>query len=958
MQPLESDDLFMAEHDKNAVLTRLGIAAGRCGFLAGFSYYELSRLSTENAERVPEYLYCLLGSLTFSIACNGVWMWVSMYLGKRDSAAQLRANVRDIRKLAKCGYFFYQAACLLYAAGISQMVKVFNPTAVESSHLWGTFWHLLFLGEEYGMWIIIPLLVALELYFCYATQGLDSPRVKPSEHEADGILQLANRFAGRALFNVGFCQHALARYQYHVDGIYQQRTEFGMDRTPAIWMNAFFWHFVIGSTYCLLTVVYIATLFVVYIESVPTQCRQKYLSRVWAAWKYCRMSFHIGLVLALLGASLTGWGCSDVCDQPNVPGGACYAKVWYVPMATCSLAAGIIIIFRFYVRAYGRQVCREDQAGQACPELSKSRTDAATATMKMVGTIGDVGTIAAGFVMYNIATFDTDVIQGPLIDVDFNFGLTVWGSLFLWANWCAFAFGSAAALCVVEVELVYYDFRCREQQARFILGMRAAASSLCGVLMAWAMTCFLLAFGLFGLSKMRPMRVESLVVALLSGGLIMAEVVHLFQRRAQALRAADSAGPTHGDDHGDDALDGVRVQALRPHEIRLEQLSAGASRALLFGGFAYNAVSFIFRPSALLAPTYTIAMGLSFTSSIYVTVCEVAVNAVYTTLPSSRHQELFIKKIGGTLVRVQMAAVAYLMLFLAGFSIMGYIKLWTYDVQDYTEPIQIGYSYMYGWVQLVGALAAFAVIIPGAMHIRNLQRRMLRQDTVGFDDAMPVGDALAVHRTETEHDGRSWDVYSGALLSISNAMTFQTGNVFYEILFSAIGMNESLDYLYFGLSAVTLVLGCVGLVAASILLFWGNAVRASCRQHLVTQWLDETWHLQGCLKCVYTTSLLTWEGAMLFSSSVKYPKLWYASAGWSGFGILLVVGTGSYTRWLLSRRRQRPPTSRSFGCEGPGDGPEPASSAEEAADWMTDKDCTITSPIRVIRPTDRMPMGI
>lgn len=57
--------------------------------------------------------------------------------------------------------------------------------------------------------------------------------------------------------------------------------------------------------------------------------------------------------------------------------------------------------------------------------------------------------LAAGFVMYNITTFNTDVIRGPFPPEDRAlFGLTPWGLAFLWVNWLAFSMGLGVVACV------------------------------------------------------------------------------------------------------------------------------------------------------------------------------------------------------------------------------------------------------------------------------------------------------------------------------------------------------------------------------------------------------------------------------------------------------------------------------------------------------------------------------
>ena len=72
--------------------------------------------------------------------------------------------------------------------------------------------------------------------------------------------------------------------------------------------------------------------------------------------------------------------------------------------------------------------------------------------MSVLNLLGNSATICAGFVMYNIATFDSDVLRGPITSATLNFGLTSWGYVFLWANWISFALGMSVALIVLNLD--------------------------------------------------------------------------------------------------------------------------------------------------------------------------------------------------------------------------------------------------------------------------------------------------------------------------------------------------------------------------------------------------------------------------------------------------------------------------------------------------------------------------
>merc|ERR1711912_176445 len=94
------------------------------------------------------------------------------------------------------------------------------------------------------------------------------------------------------------------------------------------------------------------------------------------------------------------------------------------------------------------------------------------------------------------------------------------------------------------------------------------------------------------------------------------------------------------------------------HRARGE-MQAVAPRALLFAGFACNAVSFLFRPSNAFAPTYVVGMGLAFMSGLYVSLCDTAINYCLTALGSESMQLRFIRQSRTLSARMYTASLGY-----------------------------------------------------------------------------------------------------------------------------------------------------------------------------------------------------------------------------------------------------------------------------------------------------------
>lgn len=121
----------------------------------------------------------------------------------------------------------------------------------------------------------------------------------------------------------------------------------------------------------------------------------------------------------------------------------------------------------------------------------------------------------------------------------------------------------------------------------------------------------------------------------------------------------------------------------------------------------------------------------------------------------------------------------------------------------------------------------------------------------------------------------------------ADATSFQTGNVFYEVLFSAINKDFSwASYLYFGFSVLTLVCGTIGVSFATQLSRAINGLETDEQKSYFAYTFRD---YESKLAFVFVMSLYFWLFALAFSSTVKYDSRWYISSSWSFVGLVLVT---------------------------------------------------------------------
>lgn len=280
---------------------------------------------------------------------------------------------------------------------------------------------------------------------------------------------------------------------------------------------------------------------------------------------------------------------------------------------------------------------------------------------------------------------------------------------------------------------------------------------------------------------------------------------------------------------------------------------------------------------------------------MYITLCDIYISTKVALLTTDVQKETFVQGISAVLSNTYLASVLLVWSFLGAFVVMGYIKLWSYSMTD--EKTQSGFSNQYGWLQCVGGLAALVAI---GTQVNSIKRAALQSRRI-----MLSGDLDAsLNHTESVvslvADELDWKTRQKELGIRADAMTFQTGNVFYEILFSAINFQDiGANYMYFGFSVLTLMIGTVGLSVSTLLSYWGD----SMPNEYQGRWARRSKVYQRFLERSYVASLYAWMFAMFFSTSVKYPDLRLstgvfvlgrevalpASTGWSLFGIAVIT---------------------------------------------------------------------
>ncbi|CAL1156249.1 unnamed protein product [Cladocopium goreaui] len=751
-------------------------------------------------------------------------------------------------------YWCNRLAFYLYCVSMPLMGPVYNPSpppAIPGLKHVALGYHMLIVG---GMAAILDIFFAVRECVMKPTVPADDDE-ELSELDVEEVNQSMDSMGNRAVLMVGFIQHASARFiglQHAPDG-----------HEYELYLNHVFPLMVSLGCVCLQAVVYITFMSTTQLRTGPvsrstTRC-------LFALFRISDFLFKLGVFVVLSGASLTGWGCScpccagadygtavGPCAASLVPDGACYTRVAYVPMTCCFASILVIAFFLCWSRCAASHSNGEDD---------EDRGDLAVA----LDSLGTVGTLAAGFVMYNITTFNTDVIRGPFPAEDRPlFGLTNWGFLFLWANWLAFSMGLAVVACVqiINGRANALEPAGRKQYLAAVESMLLPIEFTTLV----SLVSFVLAFGLLGIAKMLPPRLEGFIASSMLLVVLARQLQKIWGMQHVASSRANNSSSS------------IRVPPGPCVAVLQGKLDAITGPSMMFGGFAYNGISFLFRSGAVLGPTYVVGMAASFCSALYLTFTSAIIDFNLARL-SPKAKEGFAAMLGETLIYARRSYALCLAMFMMAFTVMGYIKLW-----DYGSPLseQGPLGWKYGILQLIGGLLGL-LSLWRLRHTIRLEASRLNEAPKEGEGAMgSQGPSLCKVRQMLAH----------AKLG-SSSTAFQVGNVFYEVLFSGVNLHDpAANFAYFGFAVTTLVLGSIALMISCELFFSIEELSDGLKCVLAERL---TIHFR-LIRILYMASLISWLCSMFFSSEVKYPELWWASFSWSCCGLVVLTGACVWMR--------------------------------------------------------------
>eukprot|EP00927_Polykrikos_kofoidii_P009158 TRINITY_DN13801_c0_g1_i1.p1 TRINITY_DN13801_c0_g1~~TRINITY_DN13801_c0_g1_i1.p1 ORF type:complete len:802 (-),score=134.24 TRINITY_DN13801_c0_g1_i1:320-2725(-) len=719
----------------------------------------------------------------------------------------------------------------------------------------------------------------------------------------------AKQAADTTMYLLGFTGASLARYR---DAL----TRPGEAEPHEVLFNIIFWFLTIFAAALLALVMVCGTHTYVVFSRLPCDCRDYVHSKIKHMCFLMTYTVKLALILVVFSGMFIGWGCSNSCVKVHTNFlmenfEACYADVAAVPAVVGGLGFLFTLCLICRIRSARRHATREVMAdcdalmaeGKTGKDWRTHLADDGTAMTAMADTWASQASLFSGFVYYNLACFDSDIIQGPLT-ADFDLGVTLNNVLFLCVTMISFSFGMALVTIASTVQTERQHILNKAVTFVFVDKLRPIVWNV-GILHRFALYGFMGSFALIGFVKMSPVRPEPAIVTII-GMIYRANKERSIkadfeEAKRQRHRSVEDLG---------EWVDYVGFGHKLTYPRIQSQLKVMAPHALFFGAFCYNGVNFLFRPEALFAPFYATVMACCFVLSMLLVLNEGSISAKLVQLESDEpKKEFFARKMAENLRAYYQDYKHAPTLFMWGIMLMGSVKLWLFNKTSSTScPIQDNVTFVprcqqmytsdvavqttdsleYGWIIFVGGLLGLVGTWTFRLYLECRAQIVSREAKEMQEKKKSLLPREA--RAELTEVDPFEDVKEDSEIRTASVL-FQTGNVFYEVLFTVINPNPdhlfaNLVYLVF--SVITLALGCIALVIGGNISIWMDDFATKTAK---STFAHEVQPCVNLLFLLYHFSLICWLIAMMASSAVKYPHYWYFSFSTSVAAIILICSS-------------------------------------------------------------------
>lgn len=498
-----------------------------------------------------------------------------------------------------------------------------------------------------------------------------------------------------------------------------------------------------------------------------------------------------------------------------------------------------IALFAMFVyvkeKVFNREEAHKDRAISKDASSSEHDEQQLQVEMTAINTAGSMSTFAAGYLYYNLVTFDTDVLR-----LSWNDPIDANTRLFLWANMITITFALVAAVQDTLISLIVNYYQSAQARLVFIRSYWILCRS-CTWYYYLSLIGWFVVFGLFGVVKFSHYSYAPFAYALSGIAMMVCGMGYLSNVRHQVARGhlpSEVSDEEVWKQHGRENVNNV----INRHSL----LSSIAFTVIFLGGYAYFAICFFNFNNRRFELVYLHAMSISFMTSMWVMVFADRYSYQMAKCTSIAAKYQFAQSTYYFYIGTISLAYVVVVSLLIGFIVLGNIK----TISNYKE--------VQGIVSF-SVLLIIALVLPVLFWLVTVYNEV--KSTTFETQIAEKNDTRIVAQENI-------DRFRKQILSGVMTAGYIAGNVCYEILFSdANSQYDIANYYYFFTMTLTFATGIAAIVLATVATLCLGEISGLEGK---TTFISKIKYLKLMIFVLSLGSLFFWQASVIALGEVKY----------------------------------------------------------------------------------------
>ena len=655
-----------------ACLTTCAVSSTRATFLAGYTYYQTGRYNFAVGSD-PSYLWFFRISFELSVLAAFTAEFVAYYIHRCPDDTSKLEFLKKAVAFPRLVFQMFLFALILYSLGLSRIGYVYYPTGCPAAVIPNV------------IFIIVPVLlitVAIHImYHHYQVEQMTPVQVKDAlaiykvqaplfligefEDIAARVRKQSDILAGRAVYVAGMAQAGLWSYRMHTMA---SGAEWPDNNLTVILGKLFLASASFALAFGLVAAMSLscATVFIQDLEDDDYKIVLTY--RLLHVIRGSYFAYFASFFSVALCVIFMPWGCQYIpYSHINVPPASIATVICMLGLYWCVQAN------THAKNTHAKEIAKQLVAAPPTPEENKLNIEHdveeerfVSGTINQYNNFGAQGTLASGFVFYNVVTYYTDILKLSYV-VGFTLEVSVF---FLFFNVTAICAGLTCA--VLDSLLTGFTGQFGNNREKFLfLQYTKGIGRVIEICFYISMGSWYMLFALCGYCKFTSGTSLPAIFSAIS-------VLLSFIGSTYMDSAFSWVNIGRWDSSAVDSLSAVDKEKLKS---RASLFSTSAYNVLFLGGFAYNCIIFfnfqLDEPAKSYKVLEHIYVGMAsacFGLSITIITLSSAYDVFTTNCSTASRAYDFAIQAAPVFKASLVAAAMVVFLLISCFSLLGYVK--------------------------------------------------------------------------------------------------------------------------------------------------------------------------------------------------------------------------------------------------------------------------------------------